>query len=140
LNRAGTRGAGLTSIYFTAIYFGHADVERRSMSDHDLKKGSTELLVLSLLEARPRHGYEIGKLIEARSNGRLTFRIGSLYPVLVRLEDRGLISGRWTEKAGKRRRRFYRLTPEGRSVLAHQRSAWEEFSDAVNQILRSRHA
>ena len=110
------------------------------MADHDLKKGSTELLILALLEARPRHGYEIGKLIETRSGGRLTFRIGSLYPVLVRLEDRGLISGRWTEKAGERRRRFYRLTSDGKRMLARQRSAWEAFSDAVNQILRSRHA
>jgi transcriptional regulator len=110
------------------------------VADHDLKKGSTELLILALLDARPRHGYEIGKLIEARSDGRITFRIGSLYPVLVRLEDRGLISGRWTERAGERRRRFYRLTAEGRTVLAQQRSAWEEFSDAVNQILRGRHA
>ena len=110
------------------------------MADHDLKKGSTELLVLALLEARPRHGYEIGKLIEARSGGRLTFRIGSLYPVLCRLEDRGLITGRWTEKANERRRRFYRLTAEGKTMLARQRSAWEEFTDAVNQIVRSRHA
>jgi PadR family transcriptional regulator, regulatory protein PadR len=110
------------------------------MAHHDLKKGSTELLMLALLEARPRHGYEIGKLIEARSNGKLTFRIGSLYPVLVRLEDRGLISGKWMEKAGERRRRFYRLTPAGRGVLESQRSAWEEFSAAVNRILRSRNA
>jgi PadR family transcriptional regulator PadR len=109
-------------------------------TDHALKKGSTELLILALLEARARHGYEIGKLIEARSGGRLTFRIGSLYPVLCRLEDRKLISGRWTETAGERRRRFYRLTAEGRKVLAQQQTAWEEFTDAVNQILRSRHA
>lgn len=110
------------------------------MSDHDLKKGSTELLILALLDARPRHGYEIGKLIETRSGGRLTFRIGSLYPVLCRLEDRGLITGRWVEKTGERRRRFYRLTPEGGRVLQRQRNAWQEFTDAVNQILRSRHA
>jgi transcriptional regulator len=110
------------------------------MSHDQLKKGSTELLILSLLEARPRHGYEIGKLIEMRSNGRLTFRIGSLYPVLCRLEDRGLIAGRWAEKADDRRRRFYRLTADGRAVLQQQRTAWEEFSDAVNQILRRRHA
>ena len=110
------------------------------MADHELKKGSTELLILALLESRPRHGYEIGKLIEARSGGRLTFRIGSLYPVLCRLEDRGLISGRWMEKPGERRRRFYRLTTGGRRMLERQRSAWKEFSDAVNQILRSRHA
>lgn len=110
------------------------------MSHDQLKKGSTELLILALLGSRARHGYEIGKLIEAESGGRLTFRIGSLYPVLCRLEDRGLIAGRWVEKPGDRRRRFYRLTPEGQAVLKRQRSAWEEFSDAVNQILRSRHA
>ena len=109
-------------------------------SQDELKKGSTELLILALLEARARHGYEIGKLIEARSGGRLTFRIGSLYPVLCRLEDRGLISGRWVEKAGERRRRFYRLTPQGRAMLQAQRSAWEEFSAAVNQILGGEHA
>ncbi|HEY7473484.1 MAG TPA: PadR family transcriptional regulator [Vicinamibacterales bacterium] len=110
------------------------------MPHDELKKGSTELLILALLDARPRHGYEIGKLIESRSGGRLTFRIGSLYPVLCRLEDRGLITGRWTERAGERRRRFYRLTADGRDVLQRQRTAWEEFSDAVNQILRNRHA
>lgn len=110
------------------------------MADHDLKKGSAELLILALLDARPRHGYEIGKLIEARSGGRLTFRIGSLYPVLCRLEGRGLISGRWLEKPGERRRRFYRLTTGGRRMLDRQRSAWEQFSDAVNEILRSSHA
>jgi PadR family transcriptional regulator len=110
------------------------------MAHDELKKGSTELLILALLDGRPRHGYEIGKLIEARSAGRLTFRIGSLYPVLCRLEDRGLITGRWRERAGERRRRFYRLTADGRDVLRSQRTAWEEFSDAVNQILRNRHA
>ncbi len=72
------------------------------MFNRELKKGSVEFLLLSLLEARPRHGYEIGKLIEARSKGRIQFRIGSLYPILCRLEDRSLISGRWVEKAGQR--------------------------------------
>ncbi|MGB6823705.1 MAG: helix-turn-helix transcriptional regulator, partial [Candidatus Acidiferrales bacterium] len=62
------------------------------MFNRELKKGSVEFLLLSLLEARPRHGYEIGKLIEARSKGRIQFRIGSLYPILCRLEDRSLIS------------------------------------------------
>jgi transcriptional regulator len=110
------------------------------MFTHELKKGSTELLILALLEARPRHGYEIGKLIEARSGGRLQFRIGSLYPILCRLEAQGLILGRWVEKAGERRRRFYRLTAKGRVALAEQRSAWEDFTGAVNQILGGEHA
>lgn len=110
------------------------------MSDRELKKGSAEFLVLSLLEERPRHGYEIGKLIEARSRGQIAFRIGSLYPILCRMEDRGLIQGRWIEKEGERRRRFYRLTPEGRKFLAKQRSLWEQFVAAVNQVARPRHA
>src|SRR5213079_961949 len=89
--------------------------------DRELKKGSAELLILSLVEAQPRHGYELGKLIEARSGGVLTFRVASLYPLLYRLEKRGWVQGRWVEKAGQRRRRYYRLTPQGRKVLAAQR-------------------
>ena len=110
------------------------------MFNRDLSKGSAELLVLTLLEARPRHGYEIGKLIEDRSKGQIRFRIGSLYPILVRLEDRGLIAGRWLEKPNERRRRLYRLTPAGRKVLKHQRSAWDEFVATINQIVRPSHA
>jgi len=101
----------------------------------ELKKGSTELLILSLLEARPRHGYEIGKLIELRSGGKLQFRIASLYPMLCRLEDRALIAGRWVEREGERRRRFYRLTAEGRRMLRRQRALWREFMAAVNQVV-----
>lgn len=110
------------------------------MFSRDLKKGSAEFLVLSLLETRPRHGYEIGKLIEARSKGRIQFRIGSLYPILCRLEDRNLIAGRWVEKAGQRRRRFYRLTPVGRKFLAAQRSIWDEFVLTINHMVRPDHA
>jgi len=102
--------------------------------DRELKKGSAELLILSLVEARPRHGYEISKLIEARSNGTLKFNVASLYPLLYRLEQRGWLQGRWVEKAGQRRRRYYRLTSEGKKMLASQRSAWESFVAAINQI------
>src|SRR5215469_17810044 len=115
-------------------------VGRSLMFSRELKKGSTELLVLALLEARPRHGYELGKLIESRSHGRLQFRIGSLYPILCRLEEKGLIIGRWVEKSGERRRRFYRLTSAGRSMLATQRNVWQDFISAVNQILGGEHA
>jgi PadR family transcriptional regulator, regulatory protein PadR len=110
------------------------------MFNRELKKGSVEFLVLSLLEARPRHGYEIGKLIEARSRGRIQFRIGSLYPILCRLEDRDLLSGRWVEKAGQRRRRYYRLTVAGRRFLAAQRGAWDEFVLTINHIARPENA
>jgi transcriptional regulator len=100
----------------------------------DLKRGSTELLILSLLESRPRHGYEIGKLIEARSGGKLKYRIPSLYPTLCRLEDRGLIKGRWIEKEGERRRRHYRLTPQGEKILARERENWKEFVAAIAKV------
>src|SRR5690242_9637382 len=94
------------------------------MLDRELKKGSAELLILALVDARARHGYEISKLIEQRSGGRLKFKVASLYPLLYRLEERGWIAGKWVEKAGERRRRFYRLTPEGKRVLAAQRDHW----------------
>jgi PadR family transcriptional regulator PadR len=110
------------------------------MFSRELKKGSTDMLVLSLLEARARHGYEIGKQIELASGGRLSFRIGSLYPVLCRLEDRGLISGRWVERPGERRRRFYKLTPAGRKALARERTLWKQFVVAVNHVAGARHA
>ncbi len=101
---------------------------------HELKKGSAELLILALVEIRPRHGYDIGKLIRSRSNGELAFNVASLYPLLYRLERRGWIDGRWTEKAGQRRRRMYKLTPDGRKVLAAQRGGWRSFARAVSRI------
>ena len=105
------------------------------MFSAELKKGSTEMLILSLVESRARHGYEIGKLIEARSEGRLTFALPTLYPTLLRLENRGWIRGRWVEKAGERQRCFYRLTSEGRGVLARQRENWQAYVAAVNQVM-----
>jgi PadR family transcriptional regulator, regulatory protein PadR len=104
------------------------------MLDRELKKGSAELLILSLVESRPRHGYDIGKLIETRSDGVLKFNIASLYTLLYRLEKRGWIEGKWVDKAGQRRRRYYKLTPEGRKVLASQRSTWQSFVAAINRI------
>jgi PadR family transcriptional regulator PadR len=108
--------------------------------DRELKKGSAEMLILSLLEARPRHGYELSKLIHARSRGRLTFHIDSLYPLLYRLEERGWIKGTWIEKAGERRRRFYKVTAEGRRVLAQQRMTWATFVQAVRRVTGGQHA
>src|SRR5881397_950608 len=108
--------------------------------DRELKKGSAELLILSLVEDRPRHGYEIGQLIELRSRGVLHFHVGSLYPLLYRLEKRGWIRGRWVEKAGQRRRRYYRLTPAGAKILKAQREGWREFVAAVSLITGIQHA
>ncbi len=108
--------------------------------DRELKKGSTELLVLSLVEHRARHGYEIGKLIETRSRGALRFNVASLYPLLYRLEARGLIEGRWVEKASQRRRRFYRLTAEGRKALRARQNAWAAFVEAMRRITEAERA
>jgi PadR family transcriptional regulator len=119
---------------YTSTYYIVMPHIRSQQLDRELKKGSAELLILSLVEARPRHGYEISKLIESRSNGELRFNVASLYPLLYRLEKRGWIQGRWVEKAGQRRRRYYRLTPAGKKVLAAQRSGWQRFVEAINAI------
>ena len=110
------------------------------MFSPELKKGSSEMLILSLLDGPPRHGYEIGKLIELRSGGRLTFALPTLYPTLLRLENRGWIKGRWVEKAGERRRCFYRLTPEGRRILSEQRKTWSAFIEAIHAVMGGSHA
>ena len=99
--------------------------------DRALKKGTAELLVLAQLEDRQQHGYEIARQIALRSNGAVSFHVASLYPVLYRMERRGVIAGRWVEKAGQRRRRYYRLTAAGRRVLAEQRKTWSAFMEAV---------
>ena len=104
------------------------------MLDRELKKGSAELLILSLVEHEARHGYELSKLIDVRSNGAIRFHVASLYPLLYRLEKRGWIEGRWVEKAGQRRRRYYRLTADGRRVLAAQRRNWRQFAEAIARI------
>ncbi|MEO8482712.1 MAG: PadR family transcriptional regulator [Acidobacteriota bacterium] len=109
-------------------------------NSRELKKGSAELLILSLVEQRARHGYDIARLIEVRSEGAVSFHAASLYPLLYRLEKRGWIKGRWVEKAGERRRRMYHLTSEGREVLAAQRSGWRAFVEAINRITAPDHA
>ena len=110
------------------------------MLHRELKKGSAELMILSVLESQPRHGYEIGRLIETRSGGQLKFHAASLYPLLYRLEERGWLQGKWVEKADQRRRRFYRLTAEGRRVLARQRDTWKSFVNAMRLITGVDHA
>jgi transcriptional regulator len=102
----------------------------------ELKRGSTELLILALLEESERHGYDLARLIGERSRGAINFHVASLYPTLYRMEDKGLIDGRWVEKAGQRRRRYYRLTATGRKTLASQRSVWETFFKGLNRVAR----
>src|SRR6266545_762366 len=105
-----------------------------TLLERELKRGSTEVLILALLDERQRHGYDISRLIEERSGGAITFHTASLYPTLYRLEDKGLIEGRWVERAGQRRRRYYRLTTEGRKVLKSQRNVWQTFFLALDRI------
>ena len=106
------------------------------MLDNEVKRGSTELLILALVEDRPRHGYEIAKLIGERSDGVLQFHVASLYPLLYRMEKRGLIKGTWIEKTGQRRRRFYKLMPAGKKVLNEQRQTWSDFFIALNRVAK----
>ena len=104
------------------------------MLTSELKKGTTPLLILALLEAEPRHGYELSKLIEARSRGVVRVHAASLYPLLYELEKRRWIEGRWVEKPGVRRRRFYQLTAEGERQLASQRRGFVEFVRAISTV------
>ncbi len=97
------------------------------------KKGAAELLILAQLEPEPSHGYEICQRISQRSSGVVSFNVASLYPILYDMERRKLIVGRWVEKAGQRRRRYYRLTPLGHQALADQRRSWGDFMTAMQQ-------
>ena len=108
--------------------------------DPEWKKGSAELLVLSLLEDQPRHGYDISKMIRVRSGGALQFHVTSLYPLLHRLEEQGWIEGRWIEKAEQRRRRYYHLTDEGRKALQAKQRSWRDFVGIISRITGIEHA
>ena len=110
------------------------------MPERDLRKGSAEVMILALLEDRDRHGYEIAKLIDERSEGAIKFHVASLYPTLYRLERRALIQGRWVEKTGTRRRRFYRLTVAGQKVLDSERRSWNAFFSALHRVAGIKHA
>lgn len=105
-----------------------------------LQKTSAEIIVLALLENRARHGYELAKLIESRSEGQLEFHVASLYPMLYRLEAKGWVNGRWVERPGERRKRYYRITAQGRKILAQQRRSWRDFFEALDRVAQIRPA
>ena len=106
----------------------------------ELRKGSAELLILAILDDRRRHGYDICRQIEQRSRGVLTFHVATFYPLLYRLEKRGLVTGQWIEKPDERRRRYYRLTPAGRTLLKAHRDAWKAFAAAMDLVTDTKHA
>jgi DNA-binding PadR family transcriptional regulator len=118
----------------------HTYMAPTDTSPRALQKGSAEFLVLAVLDGPQRHGYEIAQLIDLRSQGRLKFQAATLYPLLYKLEKRGLVEGRWIEKTGQRRRRFYRLTAAGRAALGARRKLWREFIDALDRVAELRHA
>src|SRR5258708_6650953 len=97
------------------------------------KKGSAEVLILAQLKDRPRHAYEIGIEIARRTEGVVSFQTASLYPVLYRLERKGLIEGQHVEAAGQRRRTYYQLTTEGQWILSEQRRNWSAFLIALQR-------
>ena len=105
------------------------------MFSPELKKGSVELLILTLLSEEPRHGYQIGRLIESRSRGDLKVRVTSFYPSLYRMEHRGGITSRWVEREGERRRNYYRLTPKGERMLTEERRKWRAFTAAIDLVI-----
>jgi transcriptional regulator len=127
-----TRIFTIDALSLSAYYIGVTYMDTHI--DQEWKKGSGEMLILSLLEDQPRHGYEISKLIQSRSGGALRFHVTTLYPLLYRLEKRGLIQGRWVEKDGQRRRHYYRLTPEGQKTLADTRRNWRAFTRAIASV------
>ena len=106
----------------------------------EAKKGTAELVVLALLDEESRHGYELSRLIDERSDGALTFNFASLYATLYRLEERKWIQGRWVEKPGQRRRRYYTITPRGRDVLRVQRREWQRFFGVIRDLAGVRYA
>lgn len=131
--RAHIPRCGACAIYIGVIYIG-------SMITLELKKGSADFLILSLLRDEPRHGYELSKLIESRSGGVVQFQVSSLYPLLYRMEERGWIKGKWIEKPGQRRRRYYHITAAGREAVKEQRESWLEFVHAIGEVVGTSHA
>ena len=122
--------------FFPFGRFGRGGWGNPGWSDRPFGRGDLKYVILELLKDQPRHGYDIARLIDERSDGVLQFHVASLYPLLYRMEKRGWIKGQWIEKPGQRRRRYYRLTPEGRRVLARQRDTWQMFFAALNRVAR----
>ncbi len=100
----------------------------------EIKRGSAELAILSVLAVQRAHGYELAKRIEQQTGGVLRFDMASLYPMLYRLEKRGWVKGAWETVAGGRRRRCYTLTPSGRRKLEPLRAEWRLFFGALDLL------
>jgi PadR family transcriptional regulator len=97
-------------------------------------KGHLELLLLAAVQAEPAHGYAIAETLRLRSAGTFDLPEGTLYPALHRLERSGLLSSRWSEASG-RRRRVYQLTRKGHRALAQRHAEWRDFARAVHAVV-----
>ncbi len=110
------------------------------MVSNELKRGTAELAILSVLERQPLHGYEISRRIEHDSGGALRFTLAALYPLLYRMENRGWVRGDWETSDNGRRRRCYKLLPRGRKMLAPLRAQWADLFRAMRRVARVNHA
>ena len=104
--------------------------------ERELLKGSTDSLLLSLINSQPMYGYQIIKEIDKRSQGYFQFKEGTLYPALHRLEKAGLVQGKWQRLRSGQERRYYYITPKGQEALSQRLVVWKHFSTAVALIMQ----
>jgi PadR family transcriptional regulator PadR len=109
----------------------------RAQSKADVLQGTLDLMVLQTLESLgPLHGYAIAARLEQISGGALQLNMGTLYPALMRMEQRGLLRGKWDQTDSNRRARFYALTPAGRRQLAEEKEAWDRMTAIIGLVLQ----
>jgi len=101
----------------------------------ELLKGSTSILVLSLLQKNEMYGYQIIKEMELKSSGVFSFKEGTLYPILHNLEEENLVESFWKEGENSRKRKYYRITNKGRGALKEKEEEWTLFTSTVNKII-----
>jgi PadR family transcriptional regulator, regulatory protein PadR len=111
--------------------------------DTELFKGTLSLLILSMLDRKPMYGYEIAATVHQSTQGAFTFREGSLYPSLHKLQAEGLLTGQWEDGPSSdgpgRKRRYYHITEKGLAALEEKRRSWNELCQAVNRVLENPH-
>jgi len=104
-----------------------------------MRKGSTPVLILSLLAEQPMYGYQIAQELERRSEGYFTMKEGLLYPALHQMERDDLLSSEWRTVAGARRRKYYFITEKGRKVLVSSVAEWTTFTEQLMRVIGGGH-
>ncbi len=102
--------------------------------DKELLKGSTNLLILKLLEKENMYGYQMIKELQSKSENIFELKEGTLYPILHLLEEKGYITSYWDESTSKKRK-YYSITKKGRDVLKEKEEEWKIFSNGVNKVI-----